>query len=197
MVPALKPPWRAGGLIGSALTLFLISQSIWPVALLEALTFAIGLLLGARIRVLLWLVSDQGGMPPSGGEWGSALCAVAIWFAAWTLADPRDRVIEVATAMAVAHGLAKIGCARLGCCGWRAWSLTRGQLLDAALLLLVAALSGYFSGPIDGRWVFGCVAISALILLRILSMIAQSRSPLERGTVALLSIELLAIPLRQ
>jgi len=80
--------------------------------------FAVVLFLGAGWRQLLWLFERTTEPPPKGGEWGTALAAVVAWSIAASLAVGANFLEPMAASINIAHGMAKLSCARLGCCGW-------------------------------------------------------------------------------
>lgn len=123
---------------------------IWA-SILVSLLWMLGLLLGGRYDLVLWLIRAARPLRVNttkrwgGAFWGGLLSVV---FGSWSILGP-DVVLRVAEAVAVpfclCYGISKLGCYSFCCCGWsplRSIGICQVplQLLEATVSLISSVL---------------------------------------------------------
>jgi hypothetical protein len=185
-------------LLSACLTYFALASLASFEGIAATVAFAASLVVGAHYRLFYWALVEVDGDPPRGAEWAGALVSAAAWSIILLLVTGVNLLLPMAVGVMIAHGCAKLSCARLGCCRWRRFDHlpVKGQILEAAAGLVVGfALLGVILSSNTSKHAITIVAVLFSIAARSLSLWAQRRSLLDPGVCALATVLGMAVGL--
>lgn len=139
----MKPRFVSGIISLTWFLILLFSLNKEPPLIFMVSTFwFLGLLIGGKYRLLLWLLSQpRSSTPDISKEWGGAfwVSLSSVCFVAYLSTDLNGFIAvldALAAPFSLCYGLSKIGCFQFNCCGWTS-NLKLLQILKTIPLQLI------------------------------------------------------------